>query len=135
MNKHEKNLIVFAGSLLFSGIIFGAFGAHILKEILSESALEIFKTGVFYQITQGLGLLLLVLIQKSFSLNLKLSSKLISIGILLFSGSIYILSLSELIDLGAFKIIVGPITPIGGLQMIVGWFAFILKSIKYQKNP
>ena len=135
MNKHEKNLIVFAGSLLFSGIIFGAFGAHILKEILSESALEIFKTGVFYQITQGLGLLLLVLIQKSFSLNLKLSSKLISIGILLFSGSIYILSLSELIDLGAFKIIVGPITPIGGLLMIVGWFAFILKSIKYQKNP
>ena len=135
MNKHEKNVLTFAGSLLFTGIIFGAFGAHILKETLSENALESFKTGVFYQITQGLGLLLLILIQKNFSLDLKLSSKLISIGILLFSGSIYILSLSEVIDLGVFKKIIGPITPIGGLLMIVGWFTFIFKSIKYQKNP
>ena len=135
MNKQEKNTLLFAGFLIFSGILLGALGAHALKEILSLRAIESFKTGVFYQISQAIGILLIVLIQKNFNVNLSLSSKLLLIGTILFSGSIYILSFSEKIDLGVFKSILGPITPLGGILMITAWLIFIIKVAKSTQNP
>ena len=135
MNKQEKQFITAAGILIFAGIILGALGAHALKNIISETAIQSFKTGVFYQISQGLGLLLLVLIQKSFNLNLKLSLRLILLGTILFSCSIFTLSLMENIEFSIMKKILGPVTPLGGLLMIAGWMTFIMKALKSPSKP
>ena len=132
MTKSEKNILIISGALILSAIILGALGAHALKQLLSEKSIESFKTGVFYQLTQAFGIVLFTLIQKQFSVDLKLPKKLLLIGTLLFSCSIYILSFSELINLGFFKSILGPITPLGGVLMITSWLIFIIKIAKTQ---
>lgn len=108
------------GSLLgFLGVLFGAFGAHYLKGKLSESQLQAFETGVRYQLVHAV--LLLVL-----SFNLSFTSdvenyivKAFLIGTLLFSFSIYGLVLSE--GFGKKWRFLGPVTPLGGLLLLIGW--------------
>lgn len=97
------------------GVLLGAFGAHALKKILSPEMLDVYKTGVEYQFCHAIGLLLVGLI--GFHLEskwLRLSGILIIVGIILFSGSLYALSMSGIKILGA-------ITPIGGLSFVAGW--------------
>lgn len=134
MTHSEKNNLIIAATFVFCGIILGAFGAHVLKEILSEKALESFKTGVFYQISQGIGLFIMIVIGKLFNTNFNIAKRLLTTGIILFSVSIYLLSGFENQNLGIFKKILGPITPIGGLLMIFSWLIFIIKVIKTPKN-
>jgi uncharacterized membrane protein YgdD (TMEM256/DUF423 family) len=108
------------GALLgFLGVLFGAFGAHYLKGKLTETQLQAFETGVRYQLVHAV--LLLVL-----SFNLSFTSALDSyivrafaIGIILFSFSIYGLVLSE--GFGKKWRFLGPVTPLGGLLLLVGW--------------
>lgn len=108
------------GSLLgFLGVLFGAFGAHYLKGKLSESQLLAFETGVRYQLIHAV--LLLVL-----SFNLSFTSavenyivRAFLIGTLLFSFSIYGLVLSD--SFGKKWRFLGPVTPLGGLLLLVGW--------------
>ncbi|WP_425148061.1 DUF423 domain-containing protein [Deinococcus sp.] len=98
------------GTLLAgSGVALGAFAAHALKGSLSAAMLEVFETGVRYQMYHGLGLLALAALpgQRRAPLWLLL-------GTLIFSGSLYLLSLSGLKVLGA-------ITPIGGVLLLIGW--------------
>ncbi|MBL1280416.1 MAG: DUF423 domain-containing protein [Fluviicola sp.] len=125
MNKR----IVIAGILLIIvAIILGAFGAHALKEIVSEAKLKSFETGVRYQTYHGLAFLILGLNADRFSFSLNLCSALILSGVLLFSVSIYFLSLQEPLQISlAF---LGPITPLGGLLMIIGWIILLFKVIK-----
>jgi uncharacterized membrane protein YgdD (TMEM256/DUF423 family) len=97
-------------------VAFGAFGAHGLKNLLNEDMLEVFETGVRYQMYHGLGILVIAALSERVS-NAKLlrrGAMLLHIGIILFSGSLYVLSLSEIKELGA-------ITPLGGVCFIVGW--------------
>lgn len=95
----------------------GAFGAHALKEKLSEQAIEIFQTGARYQMYHSLALLLVGLLlsraEASQSLLIAAGSAFI-LGIAIFSGSLYALSLSGIKWLGA-------ITPLGGVAFIIGW--------------
>lgn len=135
MTKHEKILLSIAGGLLFTGIILGALGAHTLKNILTFESLDSFKTGIFYQLTQSLGLILLLLVQKIFDVKLKSAIYLLLWGILLFSWSIYGLTLSNAFGTEFLTPILGPITPIGGLLMITGWLTFIVKVLKMKQNP
>ena len=96
-------------------VLFGAFGAHALKASLPPEMLAVYKTGVEYQFYHALGLLIVGLLGFHFhSKWLNWSGLLIGIGIILFSGSLYVLSLTGL------KII-GAITPIGGLSFVAGW--------------
>ncbi len=102
----------------------GALGAHKLKETLTMEKLESFKTGVDYQLFNALGLLLIALLAQQFKNILRWSMGLIAAGTLLFSGSIYLLATGD----GSMNQILGPITPIGGSLMIIGW-AMVLFAI------
>ena len=93
----------------------GAFGAHALKASSSPKMLDIFETGVRYQMYHGLGLLALAwAIDRWPEKGLRQSARLLLAGVVLFSGSLYLLVLTEARWLGA-------ITPIGGVALIAGW--------------
>ncbi|TXE07172.1 DUF423 domain-containing protein [Seonamhaeicola algicola] len=105
-------------------IILGAFGAHALKKTLSEDQLKSFETGVKYQMYHAIVLLVL-------GFNFQFSSTpmywCFTIGILLFSFSIYGLVLSD--AKGKKLKFLGPVTPIGGLLFVAGWLLIIIKAI------
>jgi uncharacterized membrane protein YgdD (TMEM256/DUF423 family) len=114
--------------LLIVSIIFGAFGAHSLKEILKEEQLISFETGVRYQMIHGLGLLIIGLNADRHGFQLKSVFLLLLFGVLLFSVSIYFLALQDAMDV-RLKFL-GPITPLGGLFMIVGWSVYAIQLIR-----
>jgi uncharacterized membrane protein YgdD (TMEM256/DUF423 family) len=124
----EKRYVIFGSILFCLSIIFGAFGAHSLKNIIPDDKLDSFEVGVRYQMFQALAILLLSITSKSFNFNLNRILLLMLIGITLFSFSIYLLALSSLLPF-SFKFL-GPITPIGGLILIISWGIFIVKLIK-----
>ena len=118
----RKSNYLFAFISMILAISLGALGAHKLKELLTPEQLDSFKTGVFYQIVHALAILCLIpLLNFMDKRNLKLVFTLMKIGPILFSGSIYLLSTATLTGLESIKPILGPITPIGGLLMIVAW--------------
>jgi uncharacterized membrane protein YgdD (TMEM256/DUF423 family) len=105
-------------------VILGAFGAHFLKNYLSEYSLSIFQTGVFYQFIHSLGILFIALLSYSVeNIDFNLSIWFFILGIIFFSGSLYILAATDIKWLGA-------ITPIGGIFFILGWLVIIVKSFK-----
>ncbi|MCK0204201.1 DUF423 domain-containing protein [Ornithobacterium rhinotracheale] len=111
-----------------ASIILGAFGAHAFKKILSVEKLMSFEVGVRYMMYHALLLLIL-----GFYLNFKTSIEnyaaiLIMIGCFFFSVSIYILAFSEKISVPTS--VLGPITPIGGILMILGWGILLFHFIK-----
>ena len=106
-------------------IILGAFGAHALKTQLSPERMQVYKTAVEYQFYHALGLLLIGLIGFQMESKwLRWSGLSIGIGIILFSGSLYALSLTGIKAIGA-------ITPLGGLSFVAGW---IFLAIGIQKK-
>ncbi len=114
------NHIIITGAIFgLIAIAFGAFGAHALKKVLSAEKLSSFEVGVRYQMYSALFLLALGFNGNQDFSSLRWSFYLVTIGTILFSGSIYLLSLSEYLKRN-FKFL-GPITPLGGLLMILGW--------------
>jgi len=109
------------------GIIFGAFGAHALKKIFSEDQLKNFETGVKYQMYHALLLVIIGFNKQHITSYEKLLFYSLTFGILLFSFSIYGLCISSALN-KKLKIL-GPITPIGGLLLLLGWVVLILNSI------
>ena len=122
-----ENSIKMAILFCLSAVILGAFGAHALKEVLSESQLSSFQTGVRYQFFHGLAILILSFNMNYFTKRLSSIIKIMSAGIILFSFSIYLLNIQYLI--GFSMSYLGPITPIGGLLLITSWIALFF-SIK-----
>jgi uncharacterized membrane protein YgdD (TMEM256/DUF423 family) len=104
----KNQQILLAGAVFMAlGVLFGAFGAHALKKILSPDMLAVFNTGVEYQFYHALGLLLVGLLGfRIESKWIKWSGIFLIFGIIIFSGSLYALSISGIKILGA-------ITPIG----------------------
>lgn len=100
----------------------GAFGAHALEESLSEHMLEIWETAARYQMYHALGLFAAAwLSQKTGAAAATVGGWGFIVGILIFSGSLYTLALTDIRWLGA-------ITPIGGLAMIIGWVALCVAA-------
>ena len=122
-----ENSIKIAILFCLSAVILGAFGAHALKEMLSESQLSSFQTGVRYQFFHGLAILILSFNMNYFTKRLSSIIKIMSAGIILFSFSIYLLNIQDLV--GFSMSYLGPITPIGGLLLINSWIALFF-SIK-----
>ncbi len=125
--------IIFLGCILGAvGVILGALGAHALKEVLTESQLINFEVGVRYQIYHAI-LLLFVGGTSYLSDSVKKKvSILIFLGVLFFSGSIYLLSTNDLTSIN-FKIL-GPITPVGGILLISAWLLVAFKALKSEKS-
>ncbi|MFY8098324.1 MAG: DUF423 domain-containing protein [Flavobacterium sp.] len=115
----EKKILVVAATFGFFAIILGAFGAHALKKVLTLDQLTSFETGVKYQMYHALFLLfvgttsLLTIKEKEIIFYFTL------IGVLFFSGSIYLLTTSSITSIKSKFL--GPITPIGGLFLIAAW--------------
>ena len=129
----SKNILIKAGILGMIAVLGGAFGAHALKEILSPEHLASFKTGVNYQMIHAVVLICLFLVNIKFDLKqFRIASKLIFWGVILFSSSIYILTLKNIIGLEVLKF-AGPITPIGGLLIITGWLFIVLGGMSIKK--
>ena len=123
----DKKLIIVGSIFGMIAIILGAFGAHALKNVLTVEQLNTFETGVKYQMYHALFLLFLSTTQRITEKAKKTILILITLGVLFFSGSIYLLATNTLTNLD-FKII-GFITPIGGLLLITGWFFVITNFI------
>lgn len=125
MNKYIK---IGAIAAMLS-VVLGAFGAHMLEEKISADALDVYQTGVQYQMFHAAGLLLIALfMDRATSPKLAVwAARLLLIGIVLFSGSLYALALSDVKILGA-------ITPIGGIAFIAGWICLALAARSNQKS-
>ena len=119
--------------VLIIAIVLGAFAAHGLKGKLSPEKLISFETGVRYQFYSAFGLIIMALSSVVLQIKLRFAPTLLFTGFLAFSGSIYGLALNELFNLGINKIL-GPITPIGGLLMILSWVFLFIEYRKSAKN-
>jgi len=110
-----KNILIAGALLMALGVLLGAFGAHALKARLTPEMLTIYHTGVDYHFYHALGLLLIGL--TGFHIQSKWLNRagvLLIAGIILFSGSLYIIALTGIKSLGM-------ITPVGGLAFVAGW--------------
>ncbi len=126
-----KKSMLIKGSILGGlAVIFGAFGAHALKEVLTPEQLISFETGVRYQMYHALVLVLLFIISlKVNHVYFNRAAQFIFWGVILFSGSIYLLTLKNMLGIETLKY-VAPITPIGGALIIVGWMFILLGALK-----
>ena len=111
----------------------GAFGAHSLKAVISPERLEIYQTGVQYQFYHAFAILLITLLihyRKTSYLNI--AGWLFTVGIVFFSGSLYLLAIR---DWAGFKASwLGPITPLGGTLFLIGWLLVFLSTFQKRKS-
>src|SRR5262245_66038184 len=111
----DRTFLLVGGLAGFIGVAFGAFGAHALRSRLSSDMLAVFETGVRYQMYHALAVLVVALAAARFDGWLvRAAGWSFTGGIVLFSGSLYALALTGVTPLGA-------VTPIGGLQLPLGW--------------
>jgi len=118
-------LKIIGGFFALLSVVLGAIAAHKLKDSLNEESLKSFETGVKYMMYHGLAM---IIVSNS---NIQGKNNLLiifSLGIVLFSFSIFLLSTQSLTKIN-FSFL-GPITPIGGLTLIVGWIIFIINSFR-----
>ncbi len=121
----NKKILISAAILAIIAIVLGAFGAHKLKELLTEQSLSSFETGVRYQMYH---VFLLLFIGHYHGISETIKKKvyyIVLVGVLFFSGSIYLLSTSSIT--GVDFSFIGVVTPIGGLLLIASW-ALLLRS-------
>lgn len=120
--------IFIAIAAIFGGLAVagGAFASHALKDKLSTSALAIFETGIKYQMYHALALLLVAILLSRMDMSpgfLTATGIAFIVGIFIFSGSLYTLSLTGIKWLGA-------ITPLGGVAFLVGWGCLVIAALK-----
>jgi len=126
---HRKILILGLAFAALS-VLLGAFGAHALKSMVSVDKLQIFETGVRYQFMHAMALIILSIYCNQRNLSIQEQKRIgwaahfFIAGTLLFSGSLYILTLLSATNHPLIRFI-GPITPIGGLCFMLGWFLWL----------
>lgn len=127
MHKGFLKIATLLGAL---SVAFGAFGAHALKQHVSDYAVSIFETGVHYQFYHSFALLASGILYKEFPNNfIKWSGKLFVAGIILFCTSLYALTFIKAAVLPGYDWI-GAITPLGGLSFIAGWLCLFLGIVR-----
>ena len=125
----HKRLIIIASVFGILAVILGAFGAHALKSLLDPAGLEVWKTAVSYHFYHTLALLFVSILPASNSKVVNMAALFFSLGILFFSGSLYLISAKEILNITQLSVL-GPLTPIGGLFFILGWFSLITIAVK-----
>ena len=127
-SRFNRAAIVTGATLAMLAVIIGAFSAHGLKQMLDPYDLAIFETAARYQMYHAIALLIVGILASmpQFSTRwLKLAAIVFVLGIVLFSGSLYLLALSGIRWLGA-------ITPLGGVAFVFGWLLLIVAGLKQQ---
>jgi uncharacterized membrane protein YgdD (TMEM256/DUF423 family) len=125
----NKRVIIIASVFGFLAVMFGAFGAHSLKKLIEPNELEIWRTGVDYQFYHTFALLFLSSCSRFKSRLINISSWCFTIGIVLFSGSLYLMATKNLLHIESTSFI-GPITPLGGVFFLAGWLCLLMGTIK-----
>lgn len=110
-------------------VMFGAFGAHGLKEKVDAGDLQIWAKAVEYQFYHTFALLFLSQYKTDFNKFRNLAYWFFTFGVILFSGSLYLLATRSVLNIGFVKYI-GPVTPIGGLLLILGWISLFIAAVK-----
>jgi uncharacterized membrane protein YgdD (TMEM256/DUF423 family) len=125
MHPTAKLFLILGGINAALVVMLGAFGAHGLKARLTAEMLAVYQTGVHYHLFHALGLLAIGIVatQIADSVWLRWSGWLMLLGIILFSGSLYVLSVSGLRWLGM-------VTPFGGVAFITAWIVFVIAIAK-----
>ena len=116
----NRTLLTIAGTLGFSAVLLGAFGAHGLRDKIAPPMLEIYRTGVLYHLVHALAVLAVAFAADRLR-RPRLVAGLFTAGIAIFSGTLYLLAITGVMKLGA-------ITPIGGLLLMAGWAALIAEG-------
>ncbi|MBO8172087.1 MAG: DUF423 domain-containing protein [Bacillaceae bacterium] len=122
-------IFVFLGSInAFLAVALGAFGAHALESVLSPDMMEVYHTGTYYHMVHALALVLIGILSDRLqgSRLVARSGWLIFLGIILFSGSLYALSMTGVRGLGM-------ITPFGGVSFLIGWILLAVSVFKTSK--
>jgi len=121
-----KLFIIIGAVNAFLAVALGAFGAHGLEGKVPEKYLETWQTGVTYQMFHAVGILIIGILLGNLPATslLSWSGWLMLIGIILFSGSLYVLTLTQISVLGA-------ITPLGGVSFLVAWVLLIIAAVRY----
>ena len=126
MNKRIILTAAFFGAL---AVMLGAFGAHALKKLIDSYALDIWQKGVEYQFYHTFALLYLSTFARYKNKLIGFAFLFFVAGIILFSGSLYLLALKEVYT-SSLASFIGPITPLGGLCFILGWICLFLAALK-----
>lgn len=120
----NKQILVMGAVFMALTVLLGAFGAHALKKVLSSDMLAIYQTAVQYQFYHSLGLLVVGTIGLHYPPKwIRWSGIFLMAGIVLFSGSLYVLAFSGIKAFGA-------ITPIGGVSFVIGWVMLVVGIIQ-----
>lgn len=122
ISDNSRRFLLLGSLNAFLAIALGAFGAHGLKSMLSSQALQTWQTAFDYHIYHALGLILIALLLDALP-KARIAGWLMLIGIILFSGSLYLLALSGINKLGM-------ITPVGGLFFLAAWSWLAFVSLK-----
>ena len=122
----NNNIMAWGATFALTAVILGAFGAHALKKLLSINQLASFETGIRYQMFHGIVLLIIGISNDKIN-KTAIISKLFISGTILFSFSIYLLNIQDLICTSLSFL--GPVTPIGGALLIAGWFCLLLSLL------
>ncbi len=128
----NRSILIWGALLGVFAIILGAFATHGLKPHLSIESVQTFETGVKYQMYHALFLLLLGSSPVASEKVKRICFYLTLFGVLLFSGSIYLLATNSLTSFD-FKVL-GPVTPIGGSLMIFAWIVLLISFFKLKKK-
>ena len=135
----KSTFLTIAGIFGATGVALGALGAHFLKEkmklgLIDPDMYSGFETAAKYQLFHALALLAVYVLNKDKNLKLLTwTGRLFTIGVILFSGSLYLLCTRSLTGLDSLRFL-GPVTPIGGLALIGGWICIVIHSIKSGRN-
>ena len=129
----QKGILTAASIAGLLAVVFGAFGAHSLRAVLSVEQLAIWEKSVQYQMYHALALFACAIyLQLDFSSLVQKAAVCFIVGIFCFSGSLYLLATHELTKIPT--IIIGPVTPIGGLFFIAGWIFIALIGVKKESK-
>lgn len=127
----QRTTLAWASALLMIGVAMGAFGAHGLKELLPSYAIAQWNTAVLYQFIHALGLLALTAMADRLPpKGARWVRLFFLLGILCFSGSLYLLSTRTMLGLQDLTPVLGPITPLGGLFFICGWLVLLIVALR-----
>jgi uncharacterized membrane protein YgdD (TMEM256/DUF423 family) len=124
------NWTAVGAALLALAVALGAFGAHGLKDRLDPYSMTVYEKAVLYHFLHALGILLVALLGRTGALSAAGQTRvawLLLVGIVLFSGSLYVLAVSGVRALGA-------VTPLGGLAFIAGWLLLAYEALRSQKG-
>lgn len=125
----NKKIIITAAAFGFLAVIFGAFGAHSLEKLVNSNQLETWQTGVQYHFYHTFAILFLSTFSRARNKIINFSFYCFVLGILFFSGSLYLITLKDVLGFTSLSVL-GPITPIGGVFFILGWLSLFLAALR-----